>query len=43
MNKEIVKVDAIYKSYRDRSGSLEILKNINFTVYEGEFLVIQGP
>ena len=43
MNKEIVRVSAICKSYRDSSSTLEILKNINFAVSEGEFLVIQGP
>jgi len=43
MNKEIIKVGAICKSYRDTTNNLEVLKNINFTVAEGEFLVIQGP
>lgn len=43
MNKEIVKAQDICKSYRDISSNLEVLKNINFTVREGEFLVIQGP
>ena len=43
MNKEIIKVGAICKSYRDTTSNLEVLKNINFTVNEGEFLVIQGP
>ncbi len=43
MNKEVIGVNAICKSYRDASSNLEILKNINFTVSEGEFLVIQGP
>lgn len=43
MNKEIVKVQDICKSYRDTTSNLEVLKNINFTVREGEFLVIQGP
>jgi len=43
MNKEIVRVGGIGKSYRDNLTSLEVLKNINFTVTQGEFLVIQGP
>lgn len=43
MNKEIIKASEICKSYRDTASSLEVLKNINFTVSEGEFLVIQGP
>lgn len=43
MNKEMVKVSGICKSYRDITSNLEVLKNINFAVGEGEFLVIQGP
>lgn len=43
MSKNIVKVDGICKSYRDNVGNLEVLKDINFTVREGEFLAIQGP
>jgi len=43
MSKEIIKVGSICKSYRDNIANLEVLKNINFSVSEGEFLVIQGP
>jgi lipoprotein-releasing system ATP-binding protein len=43
MNDPILKVGAIYKSYRDNLTNLEVLKDINFTVSPGEFLVIQGP
>jgi ABC-type lipoprotein export system ATPase subunit len=43
MNESIIKVAAIYKSYRDNLANLEVLKDINFTVKQGEFLVIQGP
>ena len=43
MSEEIARVSSICKSYRDNSSSLEVLKNINFTVTDGEFLVIQGP
>jgi len=43
MNEKIVKVDALCKSYRDNLNSLEVLKEINFTVDRGEFLAIQGP
>ena len=43
MSKHIVKVDGICKSYRDSASNLEVLKDINFTVDEGEFLAIQGP
>jgi len=43
MSEEIIKVSAIGKSYRDDSNNLEVLKDINFSVFPGEFLVIQGP
>jgi len=43
MSEQMVKVNAICKSYRDSSSNLEVLKNINFSVQVGEFLVIQGP
>lgn len=43
MSKKIVRVNGIYKSYRDNASNLEVLKDINFTVNEGEFLAIQGP
>jgi lipoprotein-releasing system ATP-binding protein len=43
MSEEIARVSSICKSYRDNSSSLEVLKNINFAVTAGEFLVIQGP
>jgi ABC-type lipoprotein export system ATPase subunit len=43
MSEEIVKASAIGKTYREDLNNLEVLKNINFTVRAGEFLVIQGP
>ncbi len=43
MNKDIVKVNGICKSYRDSASNLEVLKDINFTVGKSEFLAIQGP
>jgi lipoprotein-releasing system ATP-binding protein len=43
MSKEIIRARGIGKVYRDNLNSLEVLKNINFTVTQGEFLVIQGP
>ncbi|WP_415922931.1 ABC transporter ATP-binding protein [Streptococcus dysgalactiae] len=33
----------IVKSYRNGEQDLKVLKNINLTVYEGEFLAIMGP
>jgi len=43
MNEEIVRVNALCKSYRDTTSSLEVLKDINFAVAKGEFLAVQGP
>ncbi|MCX5694093.1 MAG: ABC transporter ATP-binding protein [Candidatus Omnitrophica bacterium] len=43
MSEEIIKVNSICKSYQDNLTNLEVLKNINFSVLAGEFLVIQGP
>jgi lipoprotein-releasing system ATP-binding protein len=43
MSKEIVRASSIGKSYRDNLSNLEVLKDISFTVVQGEFLVIQGP
>ena len=43
MSNQIVRASNIGKSYRDNSSNLEVLKNINFSVVQGEFLVIQGP
>jgi lipoprotein-releasing system ATP-binding protein len=43
MNNQIVRVNNISKSYPDHFSSLEVLKNISFSVAQGEFLVIQGP
>ncbi len=43
MNKDLLKVSAISKSYRGQSQSLEVLKDLNFKVEAGELLVIQGP
>jgi len=43
MSEQILKVNSICKSYRDNANNLEVLKDINFTVDSGEFLVIQGP
>ena len=43
MNEKIVKVNALCKSYRDNLNSLEVLREISFTVDKGEFLAIQGP
>lgn len=42
-NRVILQANSICKSYSDTASKLEVLKNIDFSVQEGEFLAIQGP
>lgn len=39
----MIKVENIYKSYRNGSASLDVLKGVSLNVKRGEFLAIQGP
>ena len=41
--REILKLENICKTYQAKNGEIEALKNINFTVSEGEFVGIIGP
>lgn len=41
--KELMRLTNIVKSYRNGEQDLKVLKDINLTVYEGEFLAIMGP
>ena len=41
--REILKLENICKTYQAKNGEIEALKNINFTVNEGEFVGIIGP
>ncbi|MCK9432900.1 MAG: ABC transporter ATP-binding protein [Candidatus Omnitrophica bacterium] len=43
MSEEIIKASKVGKAYRDSSAELEVLKDISFSVFPEEFLVIQGP
>lgn len=40
---EILRIENITKKYQAKNGELEALKDINFTVNEGEFVSIVGP
>ena len=40
---EILRLENISKIYQAKNGETEALKNINFTVNEGEFIGIIGP
>ncbi|MGL4655869.1 MAG: ABC transporter ATP-binding protein [Sarcina sp.] len=51
--KEVIKAEGLYKEYKKFKGSMlakdhavdtyQIIKNIDLTVYEGEFISIMGP
>ena len=38
----IITVDKVNKTYKNGSLELQVLKNISFKVYKGEFLAIMG-
>ena len=41
--KELLRIDKISKIYQAKNGEIEALKDISFTVNEGEFVSIIGP
>lgn len=41
--KEVLKLENISKTYQAKNGETEAVKNVNFTVNEGEFVSIIGP
>ena len=41
--KVLIQLNDIVKSYRNGDQELQVLKGIDLTVYEGEFLAIMGP
>ena len=41
--KELLKIEKISKKYQAKNGEIEALKDISFTVQEGEFVGIIGP
>ncbi|MBQ8503957.1 MAG: ABC transporter ATP-binding protein [Clostridia bacterium] len=43
MNKEILKIENLTKTYHSQNVSATILKNINLTIEKGEFVCILGP
>lgn len=43
MTKQLIKLSNINKSYKNGDQELRVLKNIDLTVNEGEFLAIMGP
>lgn len=43
MKNKILEIINLNKTYHDKSGEIEALRNISFSVYEKEFLSIVGP
>ncbi|WP_455538716.1 ABC transporter ATP-binding protein [Terrisporobacter sp.] len=43
MIEEIVKVENLTKNFYTKEGEMEVLKNISFTLHEGEILSLLGP
>ena len=41
--KEVLKLENINKTYQAKNGEIEALRNVNFSVNEGEFASIIGP
>ncbi|MBQ3145258.1 MAG: ABC transporter ATP-binding protein [Clostridia bacterium] len=41
--KQVLRLENISKTYQAKNGEIEALKNINFSVEEGEFVSIIGP
>ena len=41
--KDMVKISNLYQTFYTKDGELEVLKNINFNLVEGEILTILGP
>lgn len=41
--KEILKIKEVTKKYQAKNGELEAIKNVSFSVNEGEFISIIGP
>jgi len=41
--KEVLRLENICKTYQAKNGETEALKNVNFSVKEGEFASIIGP
>ena len=41
--KDMVKISDLYQTFYTKDGELEVLKNINFNLIEGEILTLLGP
>ena len=43
MNTEVLKIKSITKSFTSGGQLTQVLKSINFSIYDGEFVSISGP
>lgn len=43
MAKVLIEFQSVSKSFPMKEGEVEVLKNINLKIYEGEFIIIFGP
>ena len=41
--KELLRLESISKKYQAKNGETEALKNVSFSINEGEFVSIIGP
>lgn len=41
--KEVLKFENVCKTYQAKNGETEAVRNVNFTINEGEFVSIIGP
>jgi putative ABC transport system ATP-binding protein len=41
--KSVINISNLYKNYHTDAGELEVLKDVNVTISEGEFVAIMGP
>ena len=41
--KDILKINKVTKKYQAKNGEIEAIKNVSFSVQEGEFVSIIGP
>lgn len=41
--KEVLKIENVSKKYQAKNGELEAIKDVSFSVKDGEFISIIGP
>ena len=41
--REVLRLESVSKTYQAKNGEIDAIKNVNFTVNEGEFVGVIGP